>query len=108
MSKNERELEEFLFYNHGLFKAMVDLCRAVKNGDYTITGAPLQHAGIDYIVNRVRWEVPIPGRKNGYKISNDLKPWLARRIMAKHRDLRGFFEIKALKKDVPVGEVVDL
>ena len=108
MPRPQKECEEFVHRYPHLWKAMRDLCRDVKEGRHTIDGIKLERVGIDYIINRVRWEVPSSKTGRGYKISNDLKPWLARRLMAKCSDLRGFFKTKAMKCDSDEEIYVDV
>ena len=43
------------------------------------------------IVNRLRWEVGIAGRYNGYKISNDFAPMMARQLALEDATFNGFF-----------------
>lgn len=43
------------------------------------------------IVQRLRWECGIVGKYNGYKISNDHAPMLARQLVQDHPEYAGFF-----------------
>ena len=58
-----------------------------------------RHYGIAAIVERARWEVDMRSApdEQGFKINNDFKALYARKVMAEHRDLDGFFRIRRLR-----------
>lgn len=43
------------------------------------------------IVNRLRWEVGIVGKYNGYRITNDFAPMMARQLALEDTTFAGFF-----------------
>jgi hypothetical protein len=92
----ERDFIEFHKTNPKVYERLRDLAREAKRIGH-------EKIGIDLLFARFRWE--IPQRTNDpaseFKIRNDYKPYYARYLMLRHRDLRGLFIIKRLQVPEP-------
>lgn len=85
----DEAFEEFHRANPKVFSGLVDLAREAKE-----RGA--QHYGIAALFEVLRWNSgKITPDDDGYKLNNNLRAVYARRIMAAHPELDGFFRTRA-------------
>lgn len=54
----------------------------------------IQRAGIALIFERLRWLYAIRTQGDAYRLNNSFRAFYARRIMERHEDLAGFFEVR--------------
>jgi hypothetical protein len=66
---------------YGLFRTFAQKWRAAGH----------DRCGSDLIINRLRWEVGLKAKYQGYKISNDYSPMLARQLVHDDPSFDGFF-----------------
>ena len=49
---------------------------------------------VNTIWERLRWHSDVEARCGGYKLNNNFRALYARKVMAEHADLAGFFELR--------------
>lgn len=71
--------------------------REVVERARTLHGRGWQHFGIAAIWEAIRydWHVRVGPDGEGWKVNNNHRAFMARKVMADHPDLEGFFETRA-------------
>lgn len=72
-----------------VYKKLCDYARKAKARGY-------EKIGIGFLVEIIRWQEHIPGKKEGFKIANDYRSRYARLIMQMEPDLMDIFELREL------------
>jgi hypothetical protein len=85
----EEAFEEFHSANPHVFTELVKLARRAKERGFV-------QYGIGALYEVFRWERgPTASDDDGYKVNNNFRAIYARKIMAEHPDLAGFFRTRA-------------
>jgi hypothetical protein len=87
LSPNDRA-ELFHQTNPHVYENIVRITKTLQNRYKFRRGA------IAMIFERMRWLYAIRTHGDNYKLNNDYRAWYARKVMAEHVDLEGFFEIR--------------
>ena len=85
----DEAFDEFHRANPRVYDELVKLARRAKERGFT-------QYGIGALYEVFRWERgPTGGDDDGYKVNNNFRAIYARKIMAEHADLAGFFRTRA-------------
>lgn len=87
----DERFERFLVEQPDVYPHFVELARQVKQ-----RGA--KHYSADAICQVLRWHKMVQNGSEPYKMSDHFTSRLARKAMAEHQDLAGFFELRKLRK----------
>lgn len=93
-SRVEREFAEWIATSDGrsVEEEVVRRARLLKSRGWA-------HYGIAALIETVRYDasVSLLGDAKGYRINNNHRSLLARRVMERNADLDGFFEVRDLR-----------
>lgn len=89
----EAQAREFDHANPWIFEHLVRLARARRDAGYP-------HGSINQLFEVLRWERDLlVHTTDGLKLNNNYRAYYARKLMAVHPDLSGFFHTRVTRSD---------
>lgn len=80
--------EAFATANPAVEESIVAIARELRDKH------GIERVGIALIFERLRWLYAIRTQGDAYRLNNSFRAFYARRIMERHGDLAGFFEVR--------------
>jgi len=93
-NKPEAQFKAFHLANPRIYRELVRLARDLKLKGH-------QRYGISGLFEVIRWHRHMETTDPQFKLSNNHKPYYARLIMAREKDLNGFFQLNRLLRRKP-------
>lgn len=76
-----------------------DVCRHFESIALDLVRRGFKHYSADAILHRIRWEETVERGNRAFKINNDDAAPLARWLMNRNPEARGFFNLRKAKAD---------
>lgn len=90
----DEQFDAFVEANPWIIDEVADRCRRLRARGF-------ERYGIGAIVEAIRFDrsLAMGDDESGFRVNNSVRSRLARRVMADHTDLDGFFELRRLRSD---------